>query len=99
LKRRVILHPQAEADIVEARSWYEQRRPGLGREFLDSVQTVLVALGERPAQYPVVHRNVRRALVRRFPYGVFYVPSENDILVIACFHAKRDPRLIVNRMR
>jgi plasmid stabilization system protein ParE len=99
LKRRVILRPQAEADIVEARSWYEQRRTGLGREFLDGVQAVLVAVAERPTQYPVVYRDVHRALVRRFPYGIFYVPTGDDIFVVACFHAKRDPALLTDRIR
>ena len=96
---RVILRPRAETDIIEARNWYEERRTGLGREFLDAVQRVLETVTQRPAQYPEVYRDVRRALVRQFPYGVFYVVREGQVLVVACFHAKRDPALLLDRVR
>jgi len=94
---RVILRPRAETDIIEARNWYEERRPNLGLEFLDAVQRVLGAMAQHPTQYPAVYRDVRRALVYRFPYGVFYVVREGQIFVVACFHAKRDPALLVDR--
>lgn len=94
---KVTLRPRAQTDIIEARKWYEERRPGLGREFLDDVQRVLAAVAQRPAQYPEVYRDVRRALVRQFPYGVFYVVREGQVFVIACFHAKRDPALLIDR--
>lgn len=57
------------------------------------------AIGVHPAQYPAVYRDVRRALVHRFPYGVFYVPREDRIFVVACFHARRDPALLIDRIR
>ena len=97
MRSRVVLRPRAETDITEARNWYEERRPGLGREFLDVVQTVLATVGKRPEQYPVLYRDVRRALVPRFPYGIFYVVRERRVFVVACFHAKRDPALLADR--
>ena len=99
MKYRVILRPRAETDAREAREWYENRRPGLGRDFLDGVQSVLAELPERPFQYPVVYRDVRRALVARFPYGVFSVIRQAEVFVVACFHSKRDPALLVDRAR
>ena len=99
MKYRVILRPQAQADVGQAREWYETRRLGLGRDFLDGVQSVLAGLAERPLRHPVVYRNTRRALVRRFPYGVFYTVTEGEVFVVACFHSKRNPTLLVDRAR
>jgi plasmid stabilization system protein ParE len=47
---------------------------------------------ENPLQFPAIHRAVRRALVRRFPYTLFYVIEDEQVTVIACWHASRDPR-------
>jgi plasmid stabilization system protein ParE len=99
LKYRVILRPQAETDVRQAREWYESKRLGLGRDFLDGVQGVIAGLAKRPLRYPVVYRNVRRALLRRFPYGVFYSVTEAEVFVVACFHSKRNPSVLVDRAR
>jgi toxin ParE1/3/4 len=69
----VIFRPEAAAETQEAFAWYEAQRKGLGVEFRDELQHTLDTIQANPNQYPVVHRNVRRALMRRFPYGVFYV--------------------------
>jgi len=84
--------PAAEEDILSAARWYETCVPGLSTEFLRSVDESLLAFAERPEQYPVVHRDVRRALVRRFPYGVFFIASGETVRVIACMHIRRHPR-------
>jgi len=84
--------PEAAADIEEACRWHEARRPGLGDEFLDGVGEALGFLGVRPESAPVVHRDVRRQLLRRFPYGIFYGVIDGQVVVLGCFHARRDPR-------
>lgn len=63
----------------------------MGEEFLAAVTAVLDRVRDNPALYPVVHRDTRRALLPRFPYALFYRAEPDRILVIACFHAKRDP--------
>jgi plasmid stabilization system protein ParE len=84
--------PAAAADIEDAHEWYQARRPGLGDEFLQSVTNTLGTILRQPERYPVVHRDLRRALLRRFPYGIFYKIQGDRVMVVACFHAKRDPR-------
>ncbi len=84
--------PEAVADLTEAYEWYQQRRHGLGDELLRSVDAALAAIERLPEAYPVVHRDIRRALVRRFPYALFYQATGGEIMVIGCFHAARDPR-------
>ena len=86
------VRPRAAADIEDAHSWYESQRPGLGGEFLDEIVAVYAVLLESPRRYRVVHRDTRRANLRRFPYGVFYRIIDADVVVIACFHASRDPQ-------
>ena len=87
------------SDIAKAQQWYEDKNPGLGVEFLDDVERVLARIASRPYQYPAVHRDVRRAVVRRFPYGVFYTIRDSRVLVVACFHARRDPNLLFDRIK
>jgi plasmid stabilization system protein ParE len=87
----LLLAPEAEFDIAEAYAWYEGRRPGLGEEFLSSVEACLESTRRRPEMYPVVYESYRRSLTRRFPYAVFYEYSEARITVYAVFHTARDP--------
>lgn len=89
---RLLVRAAAEADILEAARWYEQRSPGLGGEFLRAVDVALAEIARGPERYPLVHGEARRALLRHFPYGVFFVATPEFVSVVACVHARRDPR-------
>lgn len=89
----LLVWPEARADIREAREWYEESRPELGREFLAAVREVLEAVEESPLRFPRVRSEVRRAPLRRFPYGILYIPEADGPIVLACFHARRDPKI------
>ena len=88
----VLLRAEAEADIEEAYLWYLERGADLGADFLAAVDESIESIQAHPERHSLVHRNVRRALLRRFPYGLFYVHDQARIHIIACFHASRDPR-------
>ena len=89
-----IVRPAAAGDIEQAFGWYEEQRPGLGREFLDALRETVNVVREHPEAFPVLHRGARRALVRRrFPYGLFYRLEGGTIVIVACLHVRRDPRL------
>ncbi len=85
------LRRPAQADIADAARWYEARGKGLGTEFLRAVDACLSNIRRSPESYPHVHPRVRRALLRRFPYAVFYVLSGQHLQVIACLHVRRRP--------
>jgi toxin ParE1/3/4 len=85
------VRPEAEADLREAHQWYEQRRIGLGEHFILCVEDALERIRRNPQAYPVVHRETRRTLIRRFPYAVFYVVEESSIIIIAVMHVSRNP--------
>ena len=71
MKQNLILRQEAERDLTEAHAWYEERVPGLGSDFLIIVERTLESIDENPAQFPVIYRKVRRALLSRFPYWSF----------------------------
>lgn len=62
MSRRLIIRPEAETDMAEAFDWYEERRSGLGREFLEAIRTALAEVTENPLHHSVIYRDVRRAL-------------------------------------
>ena len=99
MKKPLIVRPEAEADLTEAYHWYEDRASGLGSEFLLCVDAVLSSIERNPQLYPVVYKDVvRRALTRRFPYGVFFLEAERSVSVIGVVHAKRNPRVWQDRV-
>ena len=88
----LILGQQAEDELYEAANWYEARSEGLGIALLDEVEALLDRVADNPRQFPAVYRDVHRALVRRFPYGVFFrVRQDGSVKVIAIMHVARRP--------
>lgn len=87
-----IVRPAAAADIDDAFLWYEAQRQGLGHEFLAAADTLVNAIAEHPLRYPLVRRNTRRALLRRFPYAMYFRIHGDIVVVVACMHGRRNPR-------
>ena len=87
----LVLAPEVERDVREAYDWYEERRLGLGEEFLSCVDACIQAICRNPEMYAPVHADYRRGLVRRFPYSVFYEYAGNTVTVYSIFHNSRDP--------
>ena len=82
---------EAEADLAEAFDWYESQTPGLGVEFLKSVESALDVIVSNPRLYHEVVQNARRAIMRRFPFAITYLPVGRSIIVLAVLHQARDP--------
>ena len=96
-QNRIIIRPEAEAELNEAFIWYEEKVRGLGFDFIIQVDACLNSIERTPEIYPLVHRNIRRTILRKFPYEVFYVIGNQTISVLAVFHAKRNPTHWENR--
>jgi plasmid stabilization system protein ParE len=94
----VRIRSEAQDDIDRIFDWYEDQRIGLGVEFREALRSTLDAIAEHPHLYPVVARNTRRALLHRFPYGIYYRELPDAILVFACVHGHRDPRRWQSRL-
>lgn len=93
----VRLRQEAEEDLADAAGWYEEQRQGLGHEFLDEILTMLSRIADTPLIYPSVHRNTRRAIIHRFPFGIYYRVEDTNIVVVAVMHGSRNPRHWKNR--
>ncbi len=87
----LVFHPDVQGEIDDAYRWYEQQQPGLGDDFLVAVDEVLNRISQMPEIHQVIWRDVRRGLLRRFPYGVFYRVHPDRVEVIAVQHGRRDP--------
>lgn len=88
----ILIRPEAEAEIQEAFLYCEDKAEGLGIEFLRMVDASLASMARHPGMYATVHKEVRRAVLRRFPYSLFFVAEETRLVVIACFHSRRNPK-------
>jgi plasmid stabilization system protein ParE len=97
MSRRVVLRPDAEEEIQEAASWYQDRGGGLASEFLRALDACLASVARRPLQYPLVHGEKRRALLRRFPYAVVFAADDDEVVILGCLHCRRDPRRWADR--
>ncbi len=95
--KRLLVRPEAEADIEETYHWYENQRNGLGSNFLLCIEEGLEKIRKNPEMYPVLHRDVRRLLIRRFPYGIFYTAQHDVTTILAVFHGRRDPKELKSR--
>ena len=90
--KSVAIQAGAEADITDAYPWYASQRKGLGESFLLCIEEALARVSRTPQIYAFVYKDIRRALIHRFPFGVFYIESENKITVLAVLHARRNPQ-------
>lgn len=96
MTRPIIFRREARMEFDEASDWYE-RQAELGAAFTAAVDQTLQLIALKPSGFPVIHADIRRAIVRRFPYGIFFRLEADRILVIAVFHFRRDPRQWMDR--
>jgi plasmid stabilization system protein ParE len=89
--RRIVFRPEAEADAIETRDWYEARRSGLGLEFNAELERTIDRIQERPLSFQRVRGDTRRAVLDRFPYSVYFRLLEDDVVVVAV-HGRQHPR-------
>lgn len=88
---QAVFRRAARAEFDGAALWYEERRPGLGRQFVAEVERALGSAAETPRRFPLRHEDIRCVQVRRFPYSIFYREEQDRIVVLAVFHARREP--------
>ncbi len=90
--KAVNIQTPAQLDLQEAADWYEEKYDGLGREFLEEVEEVFDVISRRPRQFPLVVEKARRALVKRFPFAIYFVETGEEIEVFAVLHQRTDDR-------
>jgi plasmid stabilization system protein ParE len=95
---RLIFRPEAEADLLRGFNWYEEQRPGLGKEFMEEVSRCQQAIEQRPLSFAVIHDTARRAMTHRFPYALFFMVGPDVISVVAAFYMASNPEALSLRL-
>jgi len=96
---KIAFLPAAQNELDDAFIWYEEQAIGLGYEFLDEIDQSLRLIVNYPELQPAIDNNIRRCLVNRFPYGIFYGVADNTIIVVAVAHLKRKPTYWKKRLK
>jgi len=97
--RRLRLKSSAEADYVQAVFYYEEQRPGLGREFDQEPQTLFERIKRNPEFFTRETATVRKARMPRFKYGIYFTVEGEEIGVLAIYHPSRNPETLRERLK
>jgi len=93
MSRKLIVRPEAEGEAFEAALWYEERSPRSGANFTKAFRSALSKVVENPLQYLTIDEDMRRAPVGNYPHGLLYAVSDDEIIILSCFHGRRDPAI------
>lgn len=98
MKYKLIIRTEAEAELLEAVKWYEDKALGLGANLLLNVEATLESISRIPEAYTPTYKSTRRALVRKYPFGIHYIIDKEKIIVLAIFHENRNPKELKKRL-
>lgn len=91
MSRSILFSPVAQSEFEAAIVWYNDELPSLGDEFEDEVNLVLKRIAKQPEHFPKVSRLVRKALLHRFPYAIFFTETDELVGIVAVYHGARNP--------
>jgi plasmid stabilization system protein ParE len=97
--RRLVVRRQAESEIAAAMEWYQARNPAAAQRFADSIEEALLAVQPNPFHHQAIEGEIRRLVMRTFPYSIVYFVAVSEAVVIACVHTSRDPTIWRERLR
>jgi plasmid stabilization system protein ParE len=95
----LVIRPEAADEVIEAAIWYQQKSRTLASKFSREFESTLAKIVDNPRQYQVVESEMRRAPVAGFQHGILYVASDDEIVILSCFHGRRDPANWRERLR
>lgn len=95
---QIYIRPEAEIDLEDAASWYQLQQHGLGYEFLEEIKHSLQIIEDNPHLFRTTYKEVRRAIVQRFPFVIYYQIEGDEVIVIGVIHASRHPQHWKNRL-
>ncbi len=95
---RIAFRPEARAEALEAKAWYESKSRGLGLEFARAIDAALAAAFRNPSAFAKVEGECRRVVLRKFPYSLVYLVSSSEFLVVSVLHHRREPRSFASRV-
>jgi plasmid stabilization system protein ParE len=88
----------AQLELDESVSWYENKQVGLGRQFRIEIERHLERIANQPQRFRQIRGQVRRVVLQRFPYSIYFLPEVDRIVVLAVFHTRRAPQQLERRL-
>ena len=95
---RVRFHPEARAELRETRGWYYERSPLSATAFAHAIDSAVSKIVGAHTQYPLADHGTRKLVLERFPFNIFYLSSESEIVIVAVAHQKRRPGYWASRL-
>lgn len=95
---RIVFRRAAKSEYEDAAAWYNERRPGLGEEFMVEIEEAIAKAAEAPERYSIALGNVRRTVARRFPFSIYFRVRIDVLVVLAVFHGRRNPAICQRRV-
>jgi toxin ParE1/3/4 len=95
---RVIINPFAELDLKASVEFFELQQTGLAKQFLKEVENAIKRIELNPQQFPKVYKAVHRALLQKFPFGIYFIINGDLVNIFAVFHFSRNPRRLKKRL-
>jgi plasmid stabilization system protein ParE len=95
---RLVFLPEAWEDIYEAAVWYRQRDPLVAREFTRRVKAATKRISQNPLRFPLLDGEARHLVLDHYPYSIIYLIAEEEVVILSCFHQRRDPAEWKRRM-
>lgn len=99
MTRKFVILAEAEAQVSEAAIWYEQRNKASATKFVSAFRPALEKISDNPFLYQTIDNEIRRAPVAGFPYGLLYAVLDEEIIVLSCFHGRRNPERWRERLK
>ncbi len=93
----LIIRKEAEHDIKDAYEWYEKQQLNLGKAFIAEIESRFELIQDSPTLFAKIFLDVRRTLSNRFPYSIYFIHNDNDIIVIGVLHQRRNPAVWQDR--
>jgi toxin ParE1/3/4 len=99
MQYNLIIRPEAETDLTEIFTWYESKRKGIGHRFLFQINTGFEFIVNNPKLLRKVYTNVRRYIVKKFPYKIYYKVIKDKIIILAVLYSGRNSVIINKRIK
>ncbi len=95
----IIIKPIVLVDLDEAMLWYESEQTGLSLRFFNAFEKTIKGVKKNPYAFLEISPHIKRVLIKKFPYKVFYTISDRTIIILGVCHAKRSNAYLRKRLR
>ncbi len=99
-QHEIIISPEAENELNISKEFYESKQEGLGKDVVKEVDNTIDRIAENPEKFPKVkQKQVRKASVKRFPFGIYFAVKDTIINILSVFHYSRSPKKLKKRLK